>query len=199
MPRCRFTRTDAGVSPERSAISAPLMPSTSLMSSVSRYASGSARTVSRMANVSVSIGSPPASFVGQRDLFPRVAQVVGRPVAGDGGNPGAEGGRVAQLADAPVGSEKHLLDEIVDVAPRDAAEQDGVDHTDVVGVQAREGLLVAGRDGSNRRAEGGGPVGDRQKVTGGENASKLEHMLHSDVRHEDAVAGAMLTDRVPRP
>jgi hypothetical protein len=100
-------------------------------------------------------------------------------VAGDGGNPGAEGGRLAQLADAPIGREKHLLDEIVDVAPRDAAEQDGVDHPDVVRVQAREGLLVAGRDGSNRRAEGGGPVGERQKVTGGENASKLEHMLHS--------------------
>src|SRR6266540_6055175 len=28
MPRCRFTRTDAGVSPVRSAISGPVIPST---------------------------------------------------------------------------------------------------------------------------------------------------------------------------
>ncbi len=36
IPRCRFTRTDAAVSPVRSAISAPVIPSTSRSISVSR-------------------------------------------------------------------------------------------------------------------------------------------------------------------
>ena len=35
MPRCRLTRTDPGVSPVRSAISSPVMPSTSRSTSVS--------------------------------------------------------------------------------------------------------------------------------------------------------------------
>ena len=110
-------------------------------------------------------------------------QVVGRAIARDGGDPAAERRRIAQLADARVGGEEHVLDQIVDVAPRHASEQDRVDHADVVGVQARERVLVAGGDGANRRAQRGGPAGDRQRVTGGEDASKLEHMLHSEVRH----------------
>src|SRR5258705_3037976 len=36
MPRCRLTRTEAGVSPVRVAISGPVIPSTSLKTSVSR-------------------------------------------------------------------------------------------------------------------------------------------------------------------
>ena len=36
MPRCRFTRTDAGVSPVRSAISGPVMPSIRRSANVSR-------------------------------------------------------------------------------------------------------------------------------------------------------------------
>src|SRR4029450_8018668 len=46
MPRCRLTRTDAGVSPVRSAISGLVSPSTSLRTSVSRYAAGRVRMIS---------------------------------------------------------------------------------------------------------------------------------------------------------
>jgi hypothetical protein len=54
-----------------------------------------------------------------------------------------------------------------------------VDHPHVVGIEARERVLVAGGHGTNRRAQRGGPRRDRQEVTGGENAANLEHMLHS--------------------
>ena len=64
IPRCKLTRTEPGVNPDRSAISAPLMPSTRRISSVSRYASGSFRITSSTANVSASIGSPPGNSSG---------------------------------------------------------------------------------------------------------------------------------------
>ena len=50
---------------------------------------------------------------------------------------------------------------------------------DVVGVQAREGVLVPGRDGADRRRQRRRWAPGRQGVAGGENAAKFEHMLHS--------------------
>jgi hypothetical protein len=103
----------------------------------------------------------------QLDLLAHLAHVVGCAVARDGGDPAAEGRRVAQLADAPEDDEEHFLDQVVDVAPRNATEQDGVDQARIIGVQAGERVLIAGRDGANRRAERGGPVRDRHRVAGG--------------------------------
>src|SRR6266849_3263732 len=47
-PRCRFTLTDAEVSPVRAAISGPVIHSTNRSPRVSRYASGRLRIKSRI-------------------------------------------------------------------------------------------------------------------------------------------------------
>src|SRR5207249_5740909 len=57
IPRCRFTRTDAGVSPVRSAISGPDIPSTRRRTRVSLYASGSFWIVESAASASARRGS----------------------------------------------------------------------------------------------------------------------------------------------
>ena len=173
IPRCRFTRTDAGVSPDRSAISAPLIPSTSRISSVSRYASGSVRTMSRTAKRLRFDRIAAGHVVRQLDLLVRLAQIVGRAVARDGGDPAAERRRVAQLADAGVGGEKHVLHQIVDVAARDAPEQDRVDHprrSRRRGARRHRGRRRRPRESSPRQ-RGGRAAGRVTEIAGGENAA----------------------------
>ena len=99
-------------------------------------------------------------------------------MAGDGSDPAAERRRIAQLADARVGGEKHVLDEVVDVAAGHAAEQDRVNHPDVVGIKPGERVLIAGGHGPNGRAKAL-PARRRRDIQHGEDAVELEHMLHS--------------------
>ena len=115
---------------------------------------------------------------GQRHLIPRVAEIVRRAIACNRRDPAAKCRRLAQLADARERRDEHLLHQVVQVSPRHPSEQDRVHHAHVAGVQPRAGVLVAGRNGANRLAEGlaargGGRRGHRH------DASQLEHVLHS--------------------
>jgi hypothetical protein len=64
-------------------------------------------------------------------------------IASDGGEPAGEFGDFAERGETREGSEKNVLDEVVDVGVRDAGEKDAVDHAGVTGVKKTEGGTIA--------------------------------------------------------
>ena len=123
-------------------------------------------------------------FVRQLDLFVRSAEVIDRAVSGDRREPSPERRRLTQPLEPRERRQKHILNEIVDVAPWHAAEQDGVHHPEVARVQLAERLAVARGGGANRgrqarrvaRAEA-----RRQDVRLwqlGQHGAKLKRLLH---------------------
>lgn len=69
--------------------------------------------------------------------------MVGGDIARDGGDPGAEARRVAQVAQARKRAEEDILHEVFYFWWADAAEENAVHHADVTPVEVAEGFGVA--------------------------------------------------------
>ena len=63
-------------------------------------------------------------FVGQLHLLVTLPQVVGRTVARDGGNPAAECRWLAQVADAGIRRDEHVLHQVVHVTSGHPPQED---------------------------------------------------------------------------
>src|SRR5579884_1869394 len=71
------------------------------------------------------------------------AVVVGGAVAGHGGDPGAEGARIAKAAGARHGGEEYVLHQIVHLVARRPGQQDAMDHRREILVKASERGAIA--------------------------------------------------------
>ena len=138
MPRCRFTRTEPGVRPVRSAISGPGQSfhepqDQRLAIRVGQRADRGQRDVGvRLAGR----GARRLEIVGKLHEVRGPPVEVGRAVARDHRDPSAEGRRVAQIVEPPPRRQEHVLDEVLDLVAADTGEQQSVDHAAVSLVQA---------------------------------------------------------------
>jgi hypothetical protein len=75
-------------------------------------------------------------------------------VARDRGQPAGKTGNVAQGVKARHGSEKNVLDEVVNVGVRDASKKNAVNHAGVARVEKTKGGAIAGLGGANKGVVG---------------------------------------------
>ena len=70
--------------------------------------------------------------------------VIGRAVPGDGRQPAAESGGLAEFAQALIGGHEHVLHHVVHLGARDAGQHDAVHHPRKALIELGKGVSVAG-------------------------------------------------------
>lgn len=105
-------------------------------------------------------------------------------IAGDGGEPAGKFGDFPQRGEPGQSLEEDVMDEIVDVGVRYAAEKNAVDHAGVAGIENAEGGTVALLSGADERMVGavmlGGSIHDREPGAGRMEFKECRHVMTAD-------------------
>ena len=113
-------------------------------------------------------------------------------IAGDGGEPGGKFGDFPQRGKPGQSLEEDVMDEIIDIGVRYAAEKDAVDHAGVAGIEDAEGgtvALLSGADEGMVKGMIGGMVGavmlggsihDREPGAGRMEFKECRHVMTAD-------------------